>query len=479
MEKKRVEFCKYIKGILEKFSEKKYLLIVFTVFALLAGTLNIFITPPLQGPDEDIHFITCWKLAHGDFSNNIPASYQEFSDAHSYLFAQPANKYSLKQRNESWAYRYTPGEKQYFYNHITFYATLSYVPPLTGVWLSSLVSDRYLPALYMGRLSSLLVYVALGVLTLYILPTGCALFFLLLLMPQSIYQASVVSYDGITNILCALWAAFVMRELFARNESSDKHVSTALCICTLLLCLCKVPYMLAAFGLLLVFMMKNVTGKWKLVWPMICSVVTVAGIILFKGVIPELPDGAEMYTRIMAPGEGTVDRLVSNSTSLTETILQIPERFFYTITDLSRLMIYGGSFVGCFGGGLDALMPPVLLGLYMLVIIFFCLNSENDLPWLGRLLFGGCGLGVIMMIFAIFALSYAPVNKTIPGITGRYFIPAAFFMVLGIKCNLLKLNWVKRNENLVLTCISAVMLTVMIVTLLQRYYFEYWWDRTL
>ena len=452
--------------------------VIFCLLALVLGVITIFVTPPLQGPDEDIHFLTCWKISHGDFSLNVPSSFASFSNMHGYLVAHPEQKYSLEHWKQSRQYREIPNEKQLIYTDMLYHATLSYIPALIGTTFSAIFSDRYLTALYWGRLTCLLTYIILGALALYYLPAGKPVIFLLLLTPQSIFQAAVISYDGITNGMFCLWASLLFRDIFAANLQ-EKRFSNALIICSIFLSICKVPYMIVSGALLLLLFMKNISGKKNILLPtVICVCVLTAALALNTWLSNFPPQHGEPFVRIMAPGQGTVDALSPSTIPLSERILQVPGLIFSTITSMQRLMIYAGSFVGCIGA-LDTLLPPSLLVFYLACILLLLCSSENNLTWEGKVFFLITGIGLTGMIFLIFAYAYNPVNGTIPGITGRYFIPMAFLLALALQNKCLKISFIKKYENLLAISAATILGITMIVTLLQRYYFSYWWDRTM
>ena len=475
------EFSPFFSVLKNFFSRKDLLVIFFIILAFLFGLLTIFITPPLQGPDEDIHFVACWKISHGDFTRSISKPLADFSWVHGYLPWHPEKKYSFEKWQEAMQYRSNTekNEEILAYGAVTFYAVPSYIPPLAGVALSSIFSDRYLPALYMGRLFCLLTYIALGALALYFLPSGRAVVFLLLMMPQSIFQASVISYDGITNGAMCLWCALLFRDVFSK-ENEEKCFSRELLLCSILLCFCKVPYMIVLGCLIFLFAIKELRFRNR-IWPvLICGFSFPALLIPLKNILEHLPlpENAEKFVRIMEPGQGSVDCLTEQTGPLAERLLQFPQLLFATLTDPSKLLIYAGSLAGCLGA-LDTLLPPSLLVLYLLLIVFCCFNMENRISCSGRLFFLVCGLGLTGMIFMIFAITYLPSNGTIPGITGRYFIPSAIFLALAAGSDLLKFKWGRKQESFLAVTGALVLGTTMVVTLLQRYYFEYWWDRTI
>lgn len=210
-------------------TEKKYLAILFAILCFIFGITTIFITPPLQGPNEELHFIVSRKAAKGDLSETINESLVQFCQMHGYLVAQTHEKYSLDLWKKSLQYQPSPNEKKYLCKQITFYAIPSYLPATIGIGFSQFFSNRYAPAMYAGRIFCLLTYIALGTLTLLVLPGGHSFIFLLLLMPQSIFQASIISYDGITNGAMALWAALLFRDVFTQDDRPQTNIQCTYC----------------------------------------------------------------------------------------------------------------------------------------------------------------------------------------------------------------------------------------------------------
>lgn len=86
---------------------------------------------------------------------------------------------------------------------------------------------------------------------------------------------------------------------------------------------------------------------------------------------------------------------------------------------------------------------------------------------------------IVLFIFATFYVVYDKSGELIFGIQGRYFIPSAPLVMLALQNSLLGRKIKHRQfwaAAIGMSATSTIMI-VMIVTLLQRYYFSYWWDR--
>ena len=128
------------------------------------------------------------------------------------------------------------------------------------------------------------------------------------------------------------------------------------------------------------------------------------------------------------------------------------------------------------------LLPSALLtAAYFLVIVFMVATAENSLPFARNIVPLCAGFGMAFGIFLIFGISYLPYHGTIPGVVGRYFLPCSFFMAFALRFNGLNCcrHVVVKIRRFLPPAAMFVIQTTMLVTLLQRYYFDYWWDRSM
>lgn len=407
---------------------------IFLSIAFLLGLAVIFITPPIQGTDEDIHFTTIWKISHGEYSNTIPASLIEFLKQHRRLIAKSDQKYSVQNWENARKYRYSSSEPRFVLkDSMTYYAIFSYVPNIAAVRLTRFFTERYLPAFYAARIASLICFILLSWLAVRALPHDKWLLVLLLAMPSTFFQSTLVSYDGISYGTCALWFALLYRDFLVPKEE-ESRMSRAFVWCSILLCCCKLPYGLFLLSLSLILWKKEIKNRSGLLLLFICLNLFFFFRVATKSI--PLPVNTESMLpcvdKFCAEGHELVDTLTQNKLSFIEKLKIIPGAIFSTVTSPKRILLYGGSFLGCLGW-LDCLLPPVLLLIYLGVILFCSFSAETVFSWKERVLPLLNALGITFTIFVIFANAYNLVDGTIPGITGRYFIPGAIFLLFAMR----------------------------------------------
>ena len=98
------------------------------------------------------------------------------------------------------------------------YPTYLYIPGAIGLWLGRHLQLSTMAEMYAGRITNLLVYLALGYLTLRILPYYKNIFAVVLLSPMTLLLSSSYSSDGIGLVCVALFIALCVRYSYAQKE---------------------------------------------------------------------------------------------------------------------------------------------------------------------------------------------------------------------------------------------------------------------
>ncbi len=494
-EEKTNDMLKHVRRLL---SPANFLLLILLPSALL----TVAVTPPLQVPDGDMHFCTCYNLSRFSTDYEIPDSLWKFCMFHSYLVARPEQKYSMEKLKMAAQFHPEPDEAKTECHGLLYNFIPSYLPSVIAMGLTRLFTENYLVLLYAGRIAIALTYSILAFLAVRTMPCDKWILALLLALPSSVFQSALISYDGMTLAVSALWAAFLFRDLLC---PPNPRITWGLAVSSFVLCWMKAPYPFVIATVCLLFFQKRyrflilpgtiailfmimvtATMMWAKIQPM-SSMETPS---VMGNMDLRITDASELQklrlnekadVRILQSTQATHDFLYHNSfESLPEKLCRFPGRFIRTMFSPERLMIYAGSFLGCLGW-LDTLLPPVLLLTYFLVIVFMVATAENSLPFARNIVPLCAGFCMAFGIFLIFGISYLPYHGTIPGIVGRYFLPCSFFMAFALRFNGLNryCHVVMKIRCFLPPAAMFVIQTTMLVTLLQRYYFDYWWDRSM
>jgi hypothetical protein len=160
---------------------------IYVVLALVFGLSLVFITPPLQVPDEQDHLNRAYQLTEFNifqFDSTVPASLIKLFDTFGRLNFNPLEKTNineiLSQRNVELnpQNRLQPYIPKYIF---------PYLPQSLGMFIGKMFNGSPLSLLYMGRIFNLLFSIALIFLAIRTAPFFKWFFFLLGLMPMTLY----------------------------------------------------------------------------------------------------------------------------------------------------------------------------------------------------------------------------------------------------------------------------------------------------
>ncbi len=216
------------------------------VCIFLCGLLFVFVNPPLQVPDETLHFLRTYSISEGHFDFDASRAYPEdvsrlvsafpgaWVNAHTSVGTRTAQTggeaaagvydsagYALKQYGENGAVSgIADGFTQYFSGRTAAEETteplsfviLPYLAAAAGMAAARLFGLGALGALYAGRIANLAVYALLCWLTLRGLKRYKPLFLAVMLLPMSLYMAASCNYDAILLGCYCFLASYFFRE---------------------------------------------------------------------------------------------------------------------------------------------------------------------------------------------------------------------------------------------------------------------------
>ncbi|MBN2705766.1 MAG: DUF2142 domain-containing protein [Deltaproteobacteria bacterium] len=438
---------------------------LFLLLGAFFGLAMLLLTPPFQVPDEHDHFFRTMMIAAGRFTTaaypfseaekkQIPPKYLQGRGGivplsvpytarlvNRNLPFHPENKQDPGDLRKMLALPLRlPGQPEVFINtSAAGYAPLLYLPGALSLAVGSRFSLSPLWLMYLGRLSNLLVYLGLVYWALTIVPTGKIIFFLLGLMPMSLFLAPSLSIDGIT-IAAALLLTAVLLELAAQETPAVKTRTwfiapvalTLLALgkpvyCPLLLLLFLSPrawFVQDRGRLYLFFASLGLAGAAWLVWRLLQE----------SSAPPELGRIPFDYTSFQMK-----DQLLPLLDQHRQ--LRFLQDYPWTVfTILSRTLQTQGrfcleSFVGLLGW-LDTGLPGWIYVSYPPALLAGALSCRplGKRLWFEKILLAIIWALISGAILLAFYLLATPVgNAIIGGLQGRYFIPAAppFLLLFG------------------------------------------------
>jgi uncharacterized membrane protein len=455
---------------------------VFVAIAVFFGSLLIFVTPPFQVADEYLHFYRAFQISEGQW-----IAQQQMGDCYGYsrYFEKetclggklPRNLLTTVRESSRVDLRFHPEHKQSIrdifavlnlplnrhdrlfikFNTTGLHPPIPYLPQAIGIAIGNSLNFSPLLLLYLGRFSNLVTWIILSSLTLKITPIGKLLFFLLLLTPMSLFQASSLSADALTNGLAFFWMAMILHRIF--NQDAQIKSYRVLIIISTFLCLSKLAYFPLLLLPLLIPIQNRETRTKSYRMKISIFAINLLAIILWSSIVD----------RIYVPLSAGIfpDRQI-------EFILKHPIEFTGTIlrTFSQEGLDYLHQFIGVLGW-IDTPLPWFQVGSYFAIIILVAVGDSNAnmIISLKQKWAIAAIVATNAIVLSILAYLWNPIGaKMIGGLQGRYFIPLSplFFFLFyhpHIQLNLKKLPQIVFSY-------SLFSWTLTLAILIHRYYIE-------
>lgn len=216
---------------------------IFPWFSVAAGMVFLVLTPPFMVPDEPVHFYRAWQISEGNIfkmKDDFPKALTELSGICNRMQFSTHEKTSRKEILSLASIRTDPAQRAYTG---TPDYTLPYLPQALGIMAGKLFGLAPLWSFYLGRLFNLLVSVLLIWWAIRITPVYKWVFFLLGVMPMTLYQMASHSYDPVTTGLCFVMLALVLQFATRTDREVQGRELLVLAGITALLALAKQPYL--------------------------------------------------------------------------------------------------------------------------------------------------------------------------------------------------------------------------------------------
>jgi uncharacterized membrane protein len=206
---------------------------VFVAFSLFFGTLVLFATPPLRGPDETAHFLRAYGVAGGDFVPSAvdganrkgvlipPGLYDGFDFFEGVRVREKQAGFTYRPIVEAYFKRPNfepaPGEPGRFvpYAGSEGYSPIAYLPQAAAAFVARTLNLGFLPTLYAMRFAGLAVLTVVIASAVAMVPNLAWAFFAIAMLPSALYGRSVISADGMAIAAAMLVTALWLRGIFA------------------------------------------------------------------------------------------------------------------------------------------------------------------------------------------------------------------------------------------------------------------------
>jgi len=302
---------------------------------------------------------------------------------------------------------------------------LGYLPAAAGVGLGRLIDWGAARLEILGRLGSLVVWLALGWWALHLAVRRRWAFCLLLLLPMSVEQGVALSSDAVCNGLAVLFLALVLRSA-SRTEPMTRAEVAALLVCAGALGFSKIGY---AFLSALIFVVPARRFSGRAAWVAVSAAVVVAAFAPSLGWLLATSNASSTPASHLSVKGSPLEQLVS--------ILRHPVAYAQVLIDTVALR--GARwFTGAVGvlGHANLVLPRPLYALLPACLLAACLLDEPELDALrggSRALVLAIALLGLIVVPTMGYLVWNPVGHgRINGIQGRYFLPVLPAVLMAI-----------------------------------------------
>lgn len=458
---------------------------IFLIFAVSFGTLFLFLIPPMQVPDEQVHMYKSYqtsdgllwptaKVVNGEerYGSEIPKNLVSFEQD----FRNPVagNPEATMNTDLYEKYLKTPlhrRDTKFITNEAAnTYSFILYIPQAIGISTAKIFDASPLLLVWLGRLGNLIFWISIMMLCLRLLPFAKWAFVVLALNPVTLMLAVSLSGDVSSIAYAYLFTTLVFVLISTTDSRRQRKIALLLLAVSSLVALSK-PTSLALLPLMLLapYTVLN-RGKIKAYSIGIVTTGAVIGLgVLWNLLISHM---ARIAAHIQMPGadpSGQLRAILVDPAYALEVVI----KNYITVDPGTYGDAVLSSYMGVFGW-LDTYLPLWVQILYIIVLGMAILYQFGRGP-VYRISYKLSFLFVYLVILAgsILAmyLNFSPVGSgRIGGVQGRYFIPGSA-VLLGIFNSSRKLitNYSKEYLTTIVMGTAAV-LCFAAVEIARRYY---------
>ena len=228
----------------------------FLFLAITFGILLVFITPPFQTPDENDHFYHAFQIAEMKFKAEknenkvgglLPTSLKKTVETTMDDIAfHPEKKITIKNIFAALKIPLNVKDREFIEFTTVTYSPVVYIPQSMGIFIGKTLKFSPLILMYIGRSFNLFFWIIIIYLTIKITPILKWTFYLLAIMPMSIFLSSSLSADTITNALCFLFISFVFSCAFQKEGKITNNDIFIILLLSILISLTKHVYFITS-----------------------------------------------------------------------------------------------------------------------------------------------------------------------------------------------------------------------------------------
>lgn len=416
---------------------------VFLIYALIFGLLLVFLTPPLNVPDENAHFVNAYsvsqgalwgKVVDGKFIREVPAKIKDFSQKYPGRFEwNHAEKISYKEIWEE-AEIINDSDKTVMWEG-TIISPVGYIVAASGMAIGSCFGKLFgmgsvatLPynQMIFGRLANLFFYIIVTFYALKIIPYYKRTLLLLASMPMTVFLCASLNYDAILIPVSFLFIATILKLINQREKKINEIEIATILFCVFFLVGVKLVY--APLLILLLIIPKTKYGKKRNLIICVCSAIIVGLVALTPEIVNRrlgsLADPTTNAPIVEAQKEWVMNNLFKLPGLLVHSFIM--EKGSYLEQFWGRL------------GWLDTYIPKPLVVFGLLIILIVTVIETCNASvfrrnewWKRVILLLAILISITGTMLAMY-IAWTPLpyvtntigGSIIKGVQGRYFIPA-------------------------------------------------------
>jgi len=402
---------------------------LFLYFGIIFGCLFILISPPFHVPDEGSHFFRAYEISDGKIisikidnkgGNYLPVSLKKTADS---IFLSKRLLESLKKETET---SLNQNDRSFIEFAGTFrYSPIPYIPQIIGITIGKILNLAPLFLLYLGRIFNFLFWLVLTYFAIKIIPIGKLFFFIYAFTPMSLYLASSLSADALTNSLSML-SISVMLSYILNNKTLHNRNIALLLILFSLFALCKPTYVIITF--LIIFIPRRNIKMNLFLFYSIMFLIPISLSIAWSYVIRDIAAVSSGLPKSETMGQ-QLNFAMHNPVFFFQAIVNTIKYYF--------LEWYLWGFYGIFGF-FSSYLPLKLAFLHIIVLISALIIENNNkiicFPF--RTFLVVIFIVNLTLILSGVYLTWTPLKSTIIlGFQGRYLIPILSIFLLAFYLN--------------------------------------------
>lgn len=440
------------------------------IYLILALTLGLFMAvfnPPFAGvPDEHAHYWKAWSVAEGYWrctgEDKIPLTAKQLPDQ-----IKPIKYEGIKDNKivvallKEKLFEKDNQEKAVIGGAVCPATPFGYFVPASALLIGRNIGFSALADLYLARIVALLISVFIFYQAIRIVPFGKMIFLLLGLFPMTIRQMASLSYDGLQIAFAVLFLAYILKLANKKDNLLNKAQMVLLLFLSLFGLNVKGSFALTILIFILPF--QKFKKKWQY-WTFTVGFVLINMLMVF-GI------RATFF-----------DRSIPQWTDPSKQIGFVLSAPLHFINVALESYLGAGGLIPHFDGiifktGTSYDIPGLFYVLVFLGILIFIRNQEEhvDLSRRQRFVLFVTFLASFFIIYLALYLSWSkPGAIKVSGVQGRYFlsiIPLFIFSFYKSGFSL-KLDFVKKHQNLLLLIYTLVVFWMVFYAMYQARYLK-------